>query len=113
MDFVAYARKPFLIQVVEVTEENLEEIAEMIGSLRKHGDGTQYIRVDHKIIPGLDRVYVGWWLTKLGENIRCYSSNSFHSQFVENTPEIDEWVEYMNKERGDADVNTESDSEGG
>lgn len=97
LEFTSFARKPFLIEAIEVTNENLEEVAKLLGSLRRHKDGTRYIRVGD-IIPNLDRVYVGFFLTKMGDTIRCYSEGIFHSMFVENTPEIQEWIDYMNRE---------------
>lgn len=97
MEFKKFVRKPFVIEAVEVTDENIAEIAEQVGTLRVKDDGTQYIQVDPELIPNVGRVYPGFWLTKLDGNTRCYSRMAFLTQFAESTPEVLEWVRGMNK----------------
>ena len=97
MEFNSYVRKPFIIEAVEITEENIEEVAELVGTLRKKEDGTPYIHVDRKLVPSIFRVYPGFWMTRMDDNIRCYSKRTFQEQFVESTPEIVKWVDFINK----------------
>jgi hypothetical protein len=95
MEFNQFVRKPFVVEAVEVTEENIEEVAEYVGTLRKKDDGTPYIQVDRRLIPNVFRVFPGFWMTRMGDNIRCYSKRVFNDQFTEITPDIQTWVTYM------------------
>lgn len=98
MEFSKFVRKPFTVEAVEITTENIEKIAEHVGTLRKKQNGAPYIQVDRRLVPSLDRVYPGFWMTKIGENIRCYTKRAFMEQFVPSTPDIENWVNFMNKE---------------
>lgn len=98
MEFTRFVRKPFAVEAIEVTEENIAEIAKMVGSLRKKENGTPYIKVDQKLVPSVFNVYPGFWMTKMGDNIRCYSKRAFEEQFVASTEDIENWVTFMNKE---------------
>lgn len=97
MDFTKFVRKPFTVEAVEVTKENIDEIAEHVGTLRQKEDGTPFIQVDRRLVPNIFRVYPGFWMTKMNDNIRCYSKRVFVEQFVENSEEIDQWVAFMNE----------------
>lgn len=108
MEFTTYVRKPFTVEAVEITTENIVELAEFIGTLREKEDGTPFIEVDRKLVPNVFRVFPGYRMTKMGDNIRCYAEHIFKEQFTETTPEIQKWVEFMNapeeeaKEEADA-----------
>jgi hypothetical protein len=95
MEFAQFVRKPFVVEAVEVTEENIEEVSEFVGTLRKKDDGTPYIQVDRRLIPNVFRVFPGFWMTRMGDNIRCYSKRVFNDQFTEVTPDIQSWVTFM------------------
>lgn len=97
MEFTTFVRKPFVVEAVEVTEENIAEVAELIGTLRQKENGTPFIQVNRRLVPNLFRVYIGFWVTQMGDNVRCYSRRVFTQQFVETTPEVDEWVTYLNE----------------
>lgn len=96
MDFKTFVRKPFTVDAVEVTKDNIEDLAPLIGTLRHKDDGTPYIQVDRRLVPNIYRVYPGFWMTKMGDNVRCYSKRIFTEQFAKSTPEIDNWVKFMN-----------------
>jgi hypothetical protein len=96
MEFNTFIRKPFAVQAVEITEENIGEVAELIGTLRQKEDGTPFIKVNPRLVPNIYRVYPGFWMTKMGDNIRCYSKRIFHAQFTPNTKEIEGWVSFLN-----------------
>ena len=98
MDTAVFVRKPFTVEAVEVTRENIAEVAEFVGILRENNDGTPYIQVDRRLVPNVYRVYPGFWMTRMGDNIRCYSKKIFKNQFTEVTPDIKNWVEFMNKD---------------
>lgn len=95
MEFTTYVRKPFVVQAVEVTAENINEVAKYIGDVREREDGTQYILVDRRLVPNVFKVYPGFFMTKMGENIRCYSRKIFREQFIEEDETITPWVEFM------------------
>jgi hypothetical protein len=98
MQFTTYVRKPFSVEAVQVTRENIGEIAELVGTLREKDDGTPYIQVDRRLVPNIYRVYPGFWLTKMGDNIRCYSKRIFGDQFTLSTTDIENWVRFMNND---------------
>ncbi|MET0785901.1 MAG: hypothetical protein ABWY25_04285 [Paenisporosarcina sp.] len=98
MDTAVFVRKPFTVEAVEVTRENIGEVAEFVGILRENNDGTPYIQVDRRLVPNVYRVYPGFWMTRMGDNIRCYSKKIFKNQFTEVTPDIENWVQFMNKD---------------
>lgn len=95
MEFATYVRKPFVVQAVEITADNIAEVAEHVGDLRHKEDGTPFILVDRRLVPNVFRVYPGFFMTKMGENVRCYSRKIFNEQFVPETPDIKSWVEFM------------------
>lgn len=97
MEFATYVRKPFGVQAVEVTAENIAEVAKYVGDLREKEDGTPYILVDRRLVPNVFRVYPGFFMTKMGENVRCYSRKIFREQFMPMSDEITPWFEYVEK----------------
>jgi hypothetical protein len=93
MDFTTYVRKPFVVQAVEVTPDNIHKVAKYIGDVREREDGTAYILVDSRLVPNVERGYPGFFMTKMGENVRCYSRKIFREQFVEEDEQIAEWLD--------------------
>lgn len=82
METSPYRRKPFRVQAVEITDENIDEIGTLIGRVMvRESDGQKFIQVDHVLVPGVDRVYTGFWLTVMNDRYRCYSSKIFKAQF--------------------------------
>ena len=105
--FEEFIRKPFTVEAVEVTTENIEELSELIGTMRHKEDGTPYIAVDRRLVPNVYRVYPGYWVTRMGDNIRCYSKKIFRDQFTESTEDISAWVTYINaspEDRGEIET---------
>lgn len=105
MEFVTFVRKPFTVQAVEVTAKNIGEVAKYVGDLREKEDGTPYILVDSRLVPNVDKVYPGFFMTKMGENVRCYSRKIFREQFTEQTENIKSWIDYMNGDGAEEPVN--------
>jgi hypothetical protein len=95
MEFEAYVRKPFVVEAIEVTEDNIAEIAKYVGELRERDDGTPFIYVDRRLVPNIFRVYPGYYMTRMGDHIRCYSPKVFKDQFTISTSEIAAWVDFM------------------
>lgn len=98
MEFTTFVRKPFVVEAVEVTAENIEDVAKYIGDVREKEDGTKYILVDRRLVPNVFKVYPGFFMTKMGENIRCYSRKIFKEQFVEMADEIQPWLDFMEEQ---------------
>jgi hypothetical protein len=97
LEFVEHVRKPFVVEAIEVTTENIGELAQYIGTLRYKDDKekTPYIAVDRRLIPNVYRVYTGFWMTRMGDNIRCYSRKIFMDQFIAKTDEMNEWIDWL------------------
>jgi hypothetical protein len=98
MEFKSFVRKPFVVQAVEVTVDNIHEVAKYVGDVREREDGTLYILVDRRLVPNVFRVYPGFFMTKMGENVRCYSRKIFREQFVEEDDNMRQWVDFMEKQ---------------
>jgi hypothetical protein len=96
INYNTFVRKPFKVEAVEITEENIAEIAPLIGELReREDDKTKFIYVDRRLVPNIWRVYPGFFMTKMGDNIRCYSRRVFLEQFVLTDDSIDQWCTYI------------------
>lgn len=98
MEFNDYVRKPFGVSAVEITADNIEEVAKHVGDLRTKDDGTPYILVDRRLVPNVTRVYIGFWMTKMGENVRCYSRKIFREQFMPRDESVSQWLDYIEKQ---------------
>lgn len=103
MTFTTFVRKPFAVEAVEVTVDNIAEIAKLVGDLREKDDGTPYIYVDRRLVPNIYRVYPGFWMTKMGDNVRCYSKQVFNKQFLATSDEIEAFIVTMNKQELEVD----------
>lgn len=80
-EFHKYARRPFFVKAVQITPDNIHELAKMVGAVQHKADGTPYILVDSTKVPNMERVWCGSWLTELDGNIRCYTDRVFKFQF--------------------------------
>lgn len=97
MDFTQFIRKPFLVEAVEVTRENIHELSPLIGVFGEDENGP-YIEADREKVPTVYRVTPGYWVTKMGKNIRCYSSRVFGEQFIEMTPTLESFMNEIQNE---------------
>lgn len=80
LPFDQYVRTPFSVEALIITEENIEEVAKLVGTVRIKND-EKYIALDRRVVPNISRAYLGWYLTRLGDNLRCYSPKIFDEQF--------------------------------
>lgn len=85
MEFNQYVRRPFVVEALEITAENMAEVAKLVGDIRTKNDVT-FIALDRRIVPNVSRAYVGWFMTRLGDNFRCYSPKVFNDQFIDHKP---------------------------
>lgn len=92
MNFTTFVRKPFVVEAVEITVDNIEEIAKLVGTLRYKDDGTPYINVDRRLFPSIFKVYPGFWMTRMDDNVRCYSKQVFHKQFIKSNSGVEDWL---------------------
>lgn len=84
MDFLKFTRRPFTVEAVEITAENIGELAELVGDVREPEDGGDpYIALDRRIVPNMRKAYIGWWVTRMDDNLRCYAPQIFTEQFEE------------------------------
>jgi len=104
MDFTTFVRKPFVVDAVEITPENIEEVAKYVGDVREKEDGTRYILVDERLVPNVPRVYTGYFMTKMGNNIRCYSRKIFREQFTEHNELVQPWLDFIEAENHQTDT---------
>ncbi len=95
MEFNLFVRRPFSVEAVEITNDNIEGLAPFIGELKTKDNGQKFIQVDRRLVPNIYRVYPGFWMTRMGDNVRCYAKKVFREQFTEMTSEIEEWTEYL------------------
>lgn len=96
MDYEAYVRKPFRVQAILVTEENIEEIAGLTGKLEEKDDSTRYIEVDRRKVPNVFKIYVGFFLTKMDKQYRAYPPQIFEKLFVKNDDDLEKLIKDLN-----------------
>lgn len=95
-EFTEFIRKPFKIKAVQITEENIEDLCELIGlEVKTKDDGTPYIKVNRKVVPYTHQASPGWWVTEMGDQLRCYPDRVFTRQFTEHNEAWEEsgWLE--------------------
>jgi hypothetical protein len=79
-EFTIFNRKPFSVEAVQITEENIDTLGPLVGEV-KEKDGEKYIALDRRIVPNVRRAFAGWWITRMNDNLRCYSPKIFEEQF--------------------------------
>lgn len=99
METSTFIRKPFVVDAIRITKENIAELAPEVGTLKQKNDGTPFIQVDRHKVPNVFKVWPGYWLTRMNGNVRCYSNKIFEEQFAPSTDEAMAWVNYMNAEQ--------------
>lgn len=84
-----YMRRPFEVDAVQVTEENMEAVAKWCqGDVRlerdkKTGEDVRYIKV-RVFKPANERqtkAYVGHWVLYAGTGYKTYHDSAFHKNF--------------------------------
>lgn len=90
-----FARKPFSVEAIQVTEKNLEDVADWCGgeirTQHVSGGDKRYIkvRVHHPISDRQTRAYIGDWVTRSASGHKVYNDNAFTKSF---DPVIDNGV---------------------
>ncbi len=100
MDFITYIRKPFNIEAVQITEDNIDEVAKLIGKVREDENGVKFIKVNPNKVPNVPKVSIGYYVTRLGSRIRCYAPHIFERLFVDvaDTPVLAAFLAESNDE---------------
>lgn len=79
-----YVRKPLYVDAVQVTEENMEEIARWSqGDVRLEVDGRKYVHVLVNAPRSLrqTKAFAGDWLLHTERGYKIYTSLSFEASF--------------------------------
>ena len=87
ISYESYKHIPFEVKAVEITDENIEEIATLIGEIEINEEGEKVIRTDKRVIKGFRTVPVGWFMSKVGRSFRIYKPLAFERTF-ELMPEV-------------------------
>lgn len=87
----SFQRKPFQVEAIQVTEENLTQVAEWCqGTLETEGDlpGMKQlirVKVKHPLNARQTKAYVGDWVLKAGEGFKVYNQVAFDKSFEPTT----------------------------
>lgn len=80
-----YARKPFYIDAVQVTEENMAEVAEWCGGTQREANGPEAahikIKVHRPFTPRQTKAFVGDWVLKSETGFKIYTPVAFERGF--------------------------------
>ena len=84
IETTTYVRKPFEVEAVEVTEENIEEVKDWCqGYLDTETDKRLFIKV--KVARALNerqtKAYSGDWVLYAGTGFKVYTAKAFHRTF--------------------------------
>lgn len=82
VDTTTYVRKPFEVEAVQVTEENIEAVKDWCqGNLEM--DNRQYIkvRVARALNERQTKAYPGDWVLYAGTGFKVYTNKAFHKTF--------------------------------
>jgi hypothetical protein len=88
MDIVKSLRKPFHVEAVRVTRDNLEEVREWCnGTLEKDDKNRDYIHVEvkHPLNPKQEQAYVGDWVLLSASGFKVYTNSAYRNNFDEDT----------------------------
>jgi hypothetical protein len=79
-----YVRKPFYVDAVQVTKENIEEVAKWCNGTRQLDlNGNEFIKVlqqRSRVVPKT-RAFVGDWVLSSKFGVRVYSNRAFDKAF--------------------------------
>lgn len=81
----SYARRPFSVKAVQVTDENMEAVAEWCnGSIEEDDAGKRHIKVkvENPLTERQTRAYVGDRVLYAGRGYKVYREHAFKKSFV-------------------------------
>jgi len=80
-----YVRRPFEVTAVQVTEDNLAEVADWCeGEVRETAEGTKFVkvRVYRPMNSRQTRAFVGDWVLYSGRAYKVYTVRAFEQSFM-------------------------------
>ena len=91
MDIKKYVRKPFVVEAVQVTEENIAEVADWCeGKIVNEDNDHAYIKV--KTYRPMNRrqsqAFINDWVLKTTLGFKVYVDDAFGKTFVEQHSEV-------------------------
>jgi hypothetical protein len=86
IEFTSFERRPFVVEAALITDDNIEELAPMVGTFELDDKGAKSIKVDRKRVPTIRRCWVGWYITRMGDQLRCFEPTIFEEQFRPHQP---------------------------
>jgi len=86
---VEYTRRPFVVKAVQVSAENLTELASWCGGAVEGEGAGQFIRVPvgHPMNDRQTQAFPGDWLLKAGRSFKSYTDKAFTASFAVSDPE--------------------------
>lgn len=86
MNIQKFVRKPFYVDAVQVTKDNLEQVAQWCGGTvaKDENSGQPYIQVDvfnPTDVPDHSRAYVGRWILQAATGYKVYKTKGFFRSF--------------------------------
>lgn len=92
-----FARRPFVVDAIQVTDENLDLVAEWcMGDVRtikkRKGDDERYIkvRVHLATTERQTKAFVGDWVLYAGTSYKVYTLKAFERSFMQSDEEVDD-----------------------
>lgn len=85
-----YARKPFYIDAVQVTAENINDVGKWCqGEVRTDAEKAQYVkvRVHRPLNERQTKAYAGDWILFAGTGYKVYTAKAFSASFELAPPE--------------------------
>lgn len=87
METTKFTRKPFDIEAVQVTSENMEEVASWSHGLIEEDPGENgkfyiHIKVEHPITARQEKAYIGDWVLSSKKGFKIYTPGAFQKNFV-------------------------------
>lgn len=84
METQKFIRKPFEIEAVQVTAENMEEVAAWCTGLIQNEPKGHYIKVQvhYPLTPRQTKAFVGDWVLKSKKGYKVYTDSAFQTSFV-------------------------------
>lgn len=78
-----YTRKPFEVEAIQVTAENMDEVAQWCGGTVTTEGDTKFIKVeiDRVLNERQTKAFIGDWVLKQNDSYKIYTSKAFRKSF--------------------------------
>jgi hypothetical protein len=86
------------VEAIRITGNNIHLVAASIeGTVEDDKDGKQFIRTHRKVVRNVDRIWPGFFLTKVRNKQLAYPSRLFYRNYVEPTEDVEDFVVFLEK----------------